>query len=188
MFAHVKFTKDHQLKIVDVKEIEVLNGGDIKEKQICRVLKNGEYEKAIILRLGGENASFITSKNDVQIEPPLFEQVDDKIHLGSNVYVNAQAWHKVQLEKDPSKWVKSLAVVIWGSEELAKRSVKGGSRPPLTPLKLRVMKDRYEEFLEKRGYAGEAKSTFASRMNSFLGGKISDLQPHRFKKRSLSNN
>nr|CAD7431784.1 unnamed protein product [Timema monikensis] len=55
MFAHVKFIKYHQLKIVDVKETQVLNGECVKEKQICRVMKNGEYDKAIVLRLGAQN-------------------------------------------------------------------------------------------------------------------------------------
>nr|CAD7463089.1 unnamed protein product [Timema tahoe] len=38
----------------------------------------------------------------------------------------------------------------------------------------------YEDYLGKRGYCGEAKATFfLSRMNSLVGGKIADLQPHR---------
>lgn len=70
-----------------------------------------------------------------------------KIHVGDNIWIREEVWRKITSTTKDSLFVKEMAVALWGTATLQRRSVSGkecptnrhSQKPPLTPSKLQVL-------------------------------------------------
>uniref|UniRef100_A0A3Q3K622 Uncharacterized protein n=1 Tax=Monopterus albus TaxID=43700 RepID=A0A3Q3K622_MONAL len=101
---------------------------------------------------------------------------DGKVHLGGGIWVEEEKWHQLQRTQGDSKFTKNLAVMIWGTETLKNRSVTGVAtkkkkdalpKPPLSPSKLKIVRDRMGPERDKklviltaRVHPGESPASF----------------------------
>lgn len=110
---------------------------------------------------------------------------DGKIKLGTGVFLSSEKWQRVQQAKSHSQFCKSLAVAIWGTEELMKRSVTGAKsnavkdsvpKPPLTPEKVTVIRECLRDRLVKQNYPREAIEQQLALVRRSISEKISDIR------------
>ncbi|KAG8182606.1 hypothetical protein JTE90_021742 [Oedothorax gibbosus] len=87
-------------------------------------------------------------------------------------------------EPGDSLYIKNLAVVVWGKQELANRSVCGFwcnakkeyvARKALTPEKLDFIKDKFKERISAEGVGDSELEKRMSKMNKFICKKIITL-------------
>ncbi|XP_051158082.1 interaptin-like [Leptopilina boulardi] len=104
------------------------------------------------------------------------------IHLGEGVNINYDVWEIIKNKKDNRKFVKSLAIAIWGRENLVNRYVKKtdgliqlnnrSPRKPLTPTKRQVL----EKCLEDHLTDGTNRLVALKEINGFLSEEINSLR------------
>ncbi|KAL1256015.1 hypothetical protein QQF64_014076 [Cirrhinus molitorella] len=88
----------------------------------------------------------------------LYEIKDGKIHVGENIWIREEVWRKITAATKDSLFVKEMAVALWGTATLQRRSVSGkecptnrnSPKPPLTPSKLQVLRVCFSDWLKKK--------------------------------------
>ncbi|KAJ8286465.1 hypothetical protein GJAV_G00039540 [Gymnothorax javanicus] len=110
---------------------------------------------------------------------------EGKIKIGPRVFLTNEKWQRVQEAKSHSQFCKSLAVAIWGTEELKERSVTGAKsnavkdsvpKRPLTPEKMTVIRECLRHRLVKRNYPKEAIEQQLALVRRSISEKISDIR------------
>ncbi|KAG8174482.1 hypothetical protein JTE90_015754 [Oedothorax gibbosus] len=128
------------------------------------------------------------------------ESKDEEMVFAPGVTIPKEKWLKVIAAKNinESRFVRNLAVTLWGSEKLTERSVTGApckrfknkqenaveAKQALTPVKVEAVKNALEFWLrEHQGKdVGEAqKLSSASSVRKMLSDKIMDLQKQQRK-------
>ncbi|KAG8174312.1 hypothetical protein JTE90_007662 [Oedothorax gibbosus] len=91
-------------------------------------------------------------------------------------------------EPGDSLYIKNLAVVVWGKQELANRSVcgfrcnakkKSVARKALTPEKLGFIKDKFKERISAEGVGAAEIEKRMSKLNKFICEKIITLNRNK---------
>ncbi|XP_076842987.1 BEN domain-containing protein 5-like [Brachyhypopomus gauderio] len=175
----------------------------ISELEQLRKL-NTELQKCLVSKILPENNSlpdFMDTPQTIRqsnLSPPLNtpqatvveisqqkEQAseEERTHIGEGIYINTNQWKRVQGNSKDSLFVKELAVCIWGTNILANRSLEGKScpttkttpRPPLTPHKLRALKNCFQKWLETKNLEEFELRTRAGKFGRYVTEKIQDI-------------
>ncbi|XP_076129126.1 BEN domain-containing protein 5-like [Alosa pseudoharengus] len=135
-----------------------------------------------------ENVALDVAPNAVSApgdELAQFFEEDGKIHLGQGVWIRAEVWRRIGSSLKDSIFVKELAVAVWGTATLKNRSItgkecptkKGEARPPLTPKKLRAVKECFQWWLRHQGVVEEEELGKRTRaMGHYVSQKIMDIR------------
>ncbi|XP_064467516.1 BEN domain-containing protein 5-like [Ornithodoros turicata] len=121
--------------------------------------------------------------------PEFGMEEDDQIHLGEGVTIPTSRWRQLLCFKD-SLFCKELAVAIWGSDTLQKRSVSGTlsnraksiglteAHQQLTPVKRRAVDRAYLHFLTTVKHLSQdaAHPLVKQNVKKYLREKLSDLR------------
>ncbi|XP_064465510.1 uncharacterized protein LOC135377135 isoform X2 [Ornithodoros turicata] len=124
---------------------------------------------------------------------PCLPQGCDAVDLGGGIKIPKDKWDILNRHEEEIKFVKELAVSIWGSEVLAERTFSGtlsnrakaegktATFPALSPVKVQAMRSAYVNYLTSKKNltdANEIKKK-TSMMRVYVSQKISDLRRRR---------
>nr|XP_033771410.1 BEN domain-containing protein 5 isoform X3 [Geotrypetes seraphini] len=113
-----------------------------------------------------------------------WENKTAEVHLGSEIWVDAEKWHQVQVTQGDSKFTKNLAVMIWGTDVLKNRSVTGVAtkkkkdavpKPPLSPHKLSIVRECLYDRIAQDTMDETEIAQRLSKVNKYICEKIMDI-------------
>ncbi|XP_011702545.1 PREDICTED: BEN domain-containing protein 5-like isoform X2 [Wasmannia auropunctata] len=86
---------------------------------------------------------FKITRNDTKV---------NRIHLGDGVVIDLDVWEMIQTKRQDSRFVKDLAIAIWGRHVLINRSLdgKGGQRLPNQEEKRKILTPSKREVLKRK--------------------------------------
>ncbi|XP_064456055.1 uncharacterized protein LOC135366961 [Ornithodoros turicata] len=145
------------------------------------------YEDALAEQTSAEGGQAVLET--VPTSPLLSEERGD-VDIGNGTKIPKFKWDLIHAQDEETKFVKELAVAIWGSEVLAQRTFSGtlSNRaraegktqvfPALSPVKVQTLRGAFVNYLTSRKHVkdpGDLKKR-TSLMRTYISQKISDLR------------
>ncbi|KAJ8017712.1 BEN domain-containing protein 5 [Holothuria leucospilota] len=144
-----------------------------------------DKQKAVEQKVSPAKAKDGTKITDGESETKLYSEQDGKVFLGGDIWLTTAKWHAVDSQKRHSIFVKSLLTAVWGTDNLKDRSIGGKVCPrfsgerdakrPLSPAKLKIVKECFIHRLRQRGLSTEAVMYEDLRFNKYVSEKLQDI-------------
>uniref|UniRef100_A0A9J8BJ12 BEN domain-containing protein n=1 Tax=Cyprinus carpio carpio TaxID=630221 RepID=A0A9J8BJ12_CYPCA len=123
------------------------------------------------------------NKNTSESALSLYEIKDGKIHIGDNIWIREEVWRKITSTTKDSLFVKEMAVALWGTATLQRRSVSGkecptnrhSQKPPLTPSKLQVLRVCFSDWLKQKEPERGEREKREKQVGYYISPKIQDI-------------
>ncbi|XP_026115224.1 BEN domain-containing protein 5-like [Carassius auratus] len=130
------------------------------------------------------------NKNTSQSTLSLYEIKDGTIHIGENIWIREEVWRKMTSTTKDSLFVKEMAVALWGTATLQRRSVSGkecptnrhSQKPPLTPSKLHVLRVSFSDWLKQKEPERGEREKRGKQVWHYISQKLQDIIKKRKKK------
>nr|XP_033771409.1 BEN domain-containing protein 5 isoform X2 [Geotrypetes seraphini] len=175
LVQQAKKLKEYGTLVSEVKELRDLNR---------------RLQDVLLLRLDSAGLGFEIQRARKQPETTVqrleiaWENKTAEVHLGSEIWVDAEKWHQVQVTQGDSKFTKNLAVMIWGTDVLKNRSVTGVAtkkkkdavpKPPLSPHKLSIVRECLYDRIAQDTMDETEIAQRLSKVNKYICEKIMDI-------------
>ncbi|KAJ8039078.1 BEN domain-containing protein 5 [Holothuria leucospilota] len=122
---------------------------------------------------------------DDDTSTPKYVEKDGMVSIGGGISLTKEQWDALECQSRHSLFVKALAVATWGTDVLKDRSVGGNAcnrfkdqqqaRAPLSPHKLRAVKDCFMDRLTRLNVSQEERNLENSKFKKYIAEKIQDI-------------
>ncbi|XP_046408446.1 BEN domain-containing protein 5-like [Ischnura elegans] len=174
------------------EEVKMLQDKLSKQEEELQTLRklNIELQQALLGKLGAAPAPSTPPLDAMPIDVPSTNSTrqrlsieDGKVFLGGNIFLEKGKWDVISSNIKDTIFVKDLATAIWGKENLRGRSIEGipcnrlksqgaTTKPALTPEKLAVVKDTFEDWLRSKNIEEEEITLRLKKYKSYISDKI----------------